>query len=145
MKILSIEIISNSAGMVFLEGDKEGYTVDRFGKLLSIPKDSNEINDILEFQTNFSMFLQNENIDLITLCEGGSDSKKRRVRMEFAVLSECEKQNIPYQTYASGACTRLINSKYEKETGNVFADDLASFGVPKYLKKTLIAGWRFLK
>lgn len=145
MKILAIEIIGNSAAMLILYGNKTTFNVTNLGKLLSIPKDSNSIKDVLEFQTNFSMNLQNQNIDLVVLCEGGGDSKKKRVRMEFAVLSECEKQNIPYETYASSACSKLINGKYEKDTGTKFSNELTTYNLPKYMSRTFVAGWRFIK
>lgn len=144
MKVLSIEIMGNSAGMLIIEGDKNSYTVTNLGKPLSIPKDDTSIRNILEFQTNFSMLLQNQVIDRVVLCEGGNDSKKTRVRMEFAVLSECEKRGIDYKTYPTGSCTRLINSSYKKDTGREFIADLKRFSLPKYMSKALVAGWRFI-
>ncbi len=87
MKVLAIEIISNSSAMLIIEGNKTTFNITNLGKLLSIPKDSNSIKDVLEFQTNFSMELQNQKVDLVVICEGGGDSKKKRVRMEFAILS----------------------------------------------------------
>jgi hypothetical protein len=145
MKVLSIEIMSNSAGMLIIDGNQSTFSVTNLGKLLSIPKEDNSIKDIIEFQTNFSIHLQNQNIDRVVLCEGGNDSKKMRVRMEFAVLSECEKQSIDYKTYPAGSCTRLINSTYKKETGREFSDDLVKNSLPKYMGKALVAGWRFLE
>lgn len=144
MKILSIEIMSNSAGMLIIDGDKNSYSVTNLGKLLSIPKEDTTIKSIIEFQTKFSEHLQNQNIDSVVLCEGGNDSKKMRVRMEFAVLSECEKQSIEYNTYPTGSCTRLINSTYKKDTGREFSEDLTKNSLPKYMGKALAAGWRFL-
>jgi len=76
MKVLSIEIMSNSAGMLIIDGDQSTYSVTNLGKLLSIPKADSSIKDIIEFQTNFSIHLQNQNIDRVVLCEGGNDSKK---------------------------------------------------------------------
>ncbi len=145
MKVLSIEIMSNSAGMLIIEGNQSTYSVVNLGKPLSIPKEDTSIKSIIEFQTNFSMHLQNQNIDRVVLCEGGNDSKKMRIRMEFAVLSECEKQSIDYKTYPTGSCTRLINSSYKKDTGREFLDDLNNFKLPKYMSKSLVAGWRFLE
>jgi hypothetical protein len=145
MKVLSIEIMSNSAGMLIIDGNQNEYSVTNLGKPLSIPKEDTTIKNIIEFQTNFSMHLQNQNIDRVVLCEGGNDSKKMRVRMEFAVLSECEKQSMEYETYPTGSCTRLINSTYKKDTGREFSDDLVKNGLPKYMGKALVAGWRFLK
>lgn len=145
MKILSIEIMSNSAGMLIIDGDKNTYSVTNLGKLLSIPKEDTTIKSIIEFQTKFSEHLQNQNIDSVVLCEGGNDSKKMRVRMEFVVLSECEKQSIEYNTYPTGSCTRLINSTYKKDTGREFSEDLAKNSLPKYMGKALAAGWRFLE
>ena len=145
MKVLSIEIISNSAGMLIIDGDQGTYSVTNLGKPLSIPKADNTIKDIIEFQANFYKHLQNQDIDRVVLCEGGSDSKKMRVRMEFAVLSECEKQSMEYKTYPTGSCTRLINSTYKKETGREFSDDLVKNSWPKDMGKALIAGWRFLE
>ena len=81
MKILSIEVMSNSAGMLIIDGDKNTYSVTNLGKPLSIPKEDTTIKSIIEFQTNFSMHLQNQNIDKVVLCEGGNDSKKMRVRI----------------------------------------------------------------
>jgi hypothetical protein len=144
MKILSIEIDANSAVMVFVEGNKTSLQVVKSGKFLSIPKNSESIKDILEFQTNFSMFLQEEDVELVVLCEGGNDSGKKRLRMEFAILSECEKQSKAYNTYASSACTKLIKTSYAKETGRDFYADLNSFGLQKYMDKALVAAWRFI-
>jgi len=145
MKVLSIEIMSNSAGMLIIDGNQNEYSVTNLGKSLSIPKKDATIKNIIEFQTNFSEHLQNQTIDRVVLCEGGNDSKKMRVRMEFAVLSECEKQSIEYDTYPTGSCTRLINSTYKKDTGREFSDDLVKNKLPKYMGKALVAGWRFLK
>lgn len=122
MKVLSIEIMSNAAGMLLIDGDKNTYSVTNLGKPLSIPKEDTTIKSIIEFQTNFSMHLQNQNIDRVVLCEGGNDSKKMRVRMEFAILSECEKQSVEYMTYPTSACTKLINTNYKKDTGRDFFD-----------------------
>jgi len=144
MKVLSIEIMSNSAGMLLIDGDQNTYSVTNLKKPLSVPKVDTTIKNILEFQTDFSIFLQNQNIDRVVLCEGGKDSKKMRVRMEFIILSECEKQSVDYKTYPTGSCTRLINSKYKKDTGREFQDDLNNFKLPKYMGKALVAGWRFL-
>lgn len=145
MKILSIEIMSNAAGMLLIDGNKETYSVTNLGKSLSIPKEDTSIKDFLTFQTNFSNFLKEQDIEAVTLCEGGNDSKKMRVRMEFLVLSECEKQGIGFKTYPTGSCTRLINSTYKKDTGREFGEDLKKFKLPKYMGKTLVAGWRFLE
>lgn len=145
MKVLSIEIMSNSAGMLIIEGDQNTYSVTNLGKQLSIPKEDTSIKSIIEFQSNFSEYLQNQNIDSVVLCEGGNDSKKMRVRMEFVVLSECEKQSVEYKTYPTGSCTRVINSTYKKDTGREFLDDLTKNNLPKYMKKALAAGWRFLE
>lgn len=145
MKILAIEIIDSSAGMLIIEGNKEKFTINNLGKFLNVPKTSEEIKDIIEFQTNFSLNLQTQRVDLIVLCEGGSDSGKKRIRMEFSVLSECEKQNIPYQTYASSACTKLIKSGYEKSTGTKLIEVIEKLDIPKYMNKAFVAGWRFLK
>lgn len=144
MKVLSIEIDSNSAVMVFAEGDKNSIKVSKSGRLLSIPKNSESVKDILEFQTNFSMFLQEQDVELVVLCEGGNDSGKKRLRMEYAILSECEKQNRTYKTYASSACSKLIKTTYIKETGRDFYSDLSILGLQKYMDKALIAAWRHL-
>ncbi len=143
MKVLSIEIMSNSAGILFIDGDQNSFDVTNLGKPLSIPKECT-ILDLLDFQKDFATFLQDQEVNNVVLCEGGNDSKKMRVRMEFIVLSECEKQNIPIKTYPTGSCTRLINSSYKKDTGREFADDLSRFKLPKYMGKVLVAGWRFL-
>ena len=136
--------MSNAAGMLLITGDKNNFSVVNLGKPLSIPKTDSTIKNIIEFQTSFSAFLQDQKVDKVVLCEGGNDSKKMRVRMEFAVLSECEKLGVDYITYPTGSCTRLINSNYKKDTGRAFADDLSRFKLPKYMSKILVAGWRFL-
>jgi hypothetical protein len=145
MKILAIEIIDSSAGMLIIDGSKETYKVNNLGKLLNVPKSSDEVKDIIEFQTNFSLNLQNIDVDLIVLCEGGNDSSKKRIRMEFSVLSECEKLNIPYQTYASSASTKLIKTGFERATGVNILAELEKFNLPKYMGKAFVAGWRYLK
>jgi len=131
--------------MLLIDGNKETYTVINLGKKFAIPKEDTAIKDFLNFQTNFADFLKEQNIDAVTLCEGGKDSKKMRVRLEFLILSECDKQAIEYKTYPTGSCTRLINTTYKKETEREFAEDLKSFKLPKYMGKTLVAGWRFLE
>lgn len=144
MKILSIEIMSNTAGMLLLDGNKEQYTVTNLGKQFTVPKEDTTIKDFLLFQDSFASFLREQKIDSITLCEGGKDSKKMRIRMEYIILTECEKQTIAYKTYPTGSCTRLINTTYKKETERDFADDLKNFKLPKYMGKALVCGWRFL-
>lgn len=145
MKVLAIEVMSNSAGMLLIDGNQQTYEVTNLGKPLALPKGDSTIKDLIDFQAGFAAQLQNQNIDRLVLCEGGNDSKKMRVRMEFAILSECEKLSVAYKTYPTGSCTRLINSTYSKDTGREFSDELARFKLPKYMGKTLAAGWRFLE
>ena len=145
MKVLSIEVMSNAVGMLLIDGGQQSYEVESLGKSLSIPKEDTSIKNIIDFQAVFASYLQNQNVDRVVLCEGGNDSKKMRVRMEFAILSECEKLGMDYKTYPTGSCTRLINSTYTKETGKAFSEELARFKLPKYMGKALAAGWRFLE
>lgn len=145
MKVLAIEVMSNAIGMLLIEGNQKTYSVTNLGKPLSIPKDDTSIKNIIAFQADFTTYFQNQTIDSVVLCEGGNDSKKMRVRMEYAILSECEKLGLDYKTYPTGSCTRLINSTYTKETGKAFSDELARFKLPKYMGKALAAGWRFLE
>ena len=145
MKVLSIEVMSNAVGMLLIDGGQQSYEVESLGKPLSIPKEDTSIKNIIDFQAVFASYLQNQNVDRVVLCEGGNDSKKMRVRMEFAILSECEKLGLDYKTYPTGSCTRLINSTYTKETGKAFSEELARFKLPKYMGKALAAGWRFLE
>jgi hypothetical protein len=144
MKLLTIEIMSNKVGMLLMEGNQTSYTVINQGKPLSISKDDTTITDHIAFQNKFSEYLQNQNVDKVVLCEGGKDSKKMRVRMEYSILAECEKNLIEYVTYPTGSCTRLINTTYKKETGNEFSEELTKFKLPKYMSKVLAAGWRFI-
>lgn len=145
MKVLSIEVMSNAVGMLLIDGGQQSYEVESLGKPLSIPKEDTSIKNIIDFQAVLASYLQNQNVDRVVLCEGGNDSKKMRVRMEFAILSECEKLGLDYKTYPTGSCTRLINSTYTKETGKAFSEELARFKLPKYMGKALAAGWRFLE
>lgn len=145
MKILAIEVMSNAAGMLLIDGTQKTYEVINLGKVLAMPKGDTTIKDLIDFQTSFATHLQKQSIDRLVLCESGKDAKKMRVRMEFAILSECEKLSVDYKTYPTGSCTRIINSSYTKETGRAFADELARFKLPKYMGKTLAAGWRFLE
>lgn len=145
MNILSIEVMSNAAGMLLIDGNQQSYTLENLGKPLSVPKEDMSIKNIIAFQASFTNYLQKQNVERVVLCEGGNDSKKLRVRMEFAILSECEKLGVDYQTYPTGSCTRLINSSYKKDTGREFSDELATFKLPKYMGKCLAAGWRFLE
>ncbi|MFT5738670.1 MAG: hypothetical protein ACI9SG_003031 [Maribacter sp.] len=145
MKVLAIEVMSNAVGMLLIDGNQKTYSVINLGKPLSIPKEDTSIKNIIAFQADFATHLQNQTINRVVLCEGGNDSKKMRVRMEFAILSECEKQAIDYTTYPTGSCTRLINSTYKKDTGREFSDELTTFKLPKYMSKSLAAGWRFLE
>lgn len=145
MKILSVEVMSNAVGMLLIDGGQQSYEVESLGKPLSIPKEDSSIKNIIDFQASFANHLQNQNIDRVVVCEGGNDSKKMRVRMEFAILSECEKLGLDYNTYPTGSCTRLINSTYTKETGKAFSEELSRFKLPKYMGKALAAGWRFLE
>jgi hypothetical protein len=145
MKILAIEVMSNAVGMLLIDGNQKTYSVINLGKPLFIPKEDTSIKNIIVFQADFATHLQKQTINRVVLCEGGNDSKKMRVRMEFAILSECEKQAFDYTTYPTGSCTRLINSTYKKETGRAFSDELTRFKLPKYMGKSLAAGWRFLE
>lgn len=144
MKILAIEIMSTAAGLLLIDGNKDVFFVTNLGKPIALPKDDTSIKRLLEFQTNFALFLQNQKVDKVVLAEGGKDSKKMRVQMEFVVMSECEKLGLEYLTYPTGTCTRLINSSYKKDTGREFSEDLKRFNLPKYMSKALVAGWRFL-
>lgn len=145
MKVLSIEVMSNAVGMLLINGSQQSYGVENLGKPLSIPKEDTSIKNTIVFQADFADHLQKQHIDRVVLCEGGNDSKKMRVRMEFAILSECEKLGLDYNTYPTGSCTRLINSTYAKETGKAFSEELVRFKLPKYMGKALAAGWRFLE
>ncbi|MDB4297333.1 hypothetical protein N9901_01115 [Flavobacteriaceae bacterium] len=144
MKILSIEVMSNCLGMLIVEDNNIPYSVTNIGKLFSTPKEAT-IQDLIDFQKVFSEFLSSQDVDKVVVCEGGKDSKKMRVRMEYIVLAECNKQNIEAITYPTGSCTRLINTTYKKETERDFLDDLKLFKLPKYMGKVLVAAWKFLK
>ncbi|MFK8038854.1 MAG: DUF3010 family protein [Crocinitomicaceae bacterium] len=144
MKILAIEVMSNATGMLIIDGNQNIFSVKNLGKPLSILKEDTSVKGVLSFQSDFDNYLKSLNIDKVVLCEGGKDSKKMRVRMEFAILSVCEKLRLEYETYPTGSCTRIINSTYLKETGRKFSDDLAINKLPKYMGKILAAGWRFL-
>ena len=143
MRILAIEIQSTNAVMLIIDGNKNNFIIENLGKALSIPAKDPTIKSILDFQINFEMFLQNKKIDKVVLCEGGKDSKKLRIRMEYAILSECEKCEVTYISFSSGACTKLIN-KFLGQTNKNFEDELARFNLPKYMGKSFIAGWRYL-
>jgi len=145
MKILSIEIMSNTAGILLVEGTQETYKVTNLGKLFALPKTDTTIKDYIAFENSFSEFLKEQTIDAVSLCEGGKDAKKMRVRFEYSILTACEKQDIICNTYPTGSCTRLINSTYKKETGREFSEDLKSFKLPKYMSKALVCAWRFLE
>lgn len=144
MEILGIEVTGDAISIVILHGNKDEFTLEENGKFLKLPPKSKEISDILEFQTNLEMFLQNRSFEKLVLCEGGNDSSKKRIRMEYAILSECVKQNIPYETYPTGSSTKIINSGYEKATGRTFQDDFQKLEIPLYFRKVLAATWRFL-
>ena len=145
MKILAIEVMSNAIGILLIDGNQQSYAVENLGKPLSIPKEDTSIRNLVDFQAEFANYIKHQTIDRLVLCEGGNDSKKMRVRMEFAILAECEKLGLDYMTYPTGSCTRLINSTYKKDTGREFSDELAMFKLPKYMGKCLAAGWRFLE
>lgn len=100
-----------------------------------IDKDDKSISSIIEFQSNIQMFFQDENPDLICLCEAGAGADKKRIRMELCVLIAAEKCGIPYKTYMTGVATRYINSSFSKDYNQKFDDWFASKKLPKKFEK----------
>jgi hypothetical protein len=76
MKVLSAEIMSISASVWVIYGNQSAYSVTNLWKSLSIQKEDNTIKYIIEFYTNISMQLQNQNTDRVVSCEGDKDLKK---------------------------------------------------------------------
>lgn len=143
MKVLSIGISSESLVGVIIDGTIEQPEITNLGKLISIPKTDNSVKSILDLKKTFEMKLAEFKPDLVILHEGGNESKKQRVRMEFCVLASCEEMQQKYKTYPSNSTTRYTNSGYETKTGasfDVFYDGLT---LPKYLKQVFAAGWKF--
>jgi hypothetical protein len=143
--IFGVTIVADEARIILLSGDKNNYQAISCNTKLTLPRGDESVNAILEFQKNFGMLLQNKSPDLVVVCEGGHDSKRKRIRMEFAVLSMCHVNSINYKTYASSAASKLIKSGYEKETGHNFTSDYEKLGLLKKDMDSFIVAWRYLE
>lgn len=144
MKILSVEISGDDVLMVSFDGTIENFKIGFLGKIISLPKGDNSIKAYIDLQKNLSLKLQEIAPLKVILCEGGFDSRKKRVRIEYSLLCECENLGIDFKTYSTSTCSKLINSGFEKKTNISFDDYYDNFDIPKYAKKVFIAGWRFL-
>lgn len=141
--IYGIEVSGNDLLVISLNGNKERYLAEVVSPKLSLPKNDESISAILDLKKNFVMLIQNNKPKLIVLCEAGNDSKKKRFRIEFAILCACEKNNIKYETYASSAASKLINSGFEKTEKTPFDDFNGKLGIPQKYKKAFITAWRY--
>lgn len=141
--IYGIEISGNDARIIKIEGTLENYQISIVTPKLSLLSNDDSIEAIIDFQHNFEMLIQNEKPNLVVLCEGGQDSKRKRIRMEFAVLYACNKNSIKYKTYASNATSRFINSGFKKITGKDFSDFFKTLQIPAYYKKAVASAWRY--
>lgn len=140
--LFGIEIYGNDARIIKIEGALDNYTIAIVKPKLSLPNNDDSIEAIIDFQNNFEMLIQNEKPDLIVLCEGGQDSRRKRIRMEFAILYACSKNSINYTTNASNATSRYINLGFKKATGQEFNDFFKSLNLPNYYSKAVASAWR---
>lgn len=141
--IYGIEVAGNDIVIVSLTGTKENLNAEVVTPKCTLPENDESIAAILDLEKNVRVLIQNTKPDVVVLCEGGHDSKKKRVRMEFAVLCACEKNNTKYETYASSASSKLIKSGFEKKEKIVFADFYKTFVIAKKYQKAFITAWRY--
>ncbi len=140
-----IEVSGNDIRIIEVKGTLENVNISIVEPKLSVPKDDDSIESIIDFQNNFEMLVQNEKPKFIVLCEGGKDSKRKRIRIEFAILCVCSNNSIKYTTYASNATTRFINSGFKKITNKDFNKFYKILGIPAYYKKCVASALRYLE
>jgi len=143
--IYGIGIHINDARIIELDGTKQNFTVNIVTPKLSIPATDSSIESIIDFQKNFEMLIQSAKPSFVVLCEGGEDSKKKRIRMEFSILCACTKNSIKYETYASNATSRYINSGYANQTGTDFEEFYKTLNIPGLYKKAFAVAWRYFE
>ncbi len=140
-----IEISGNDARILSCTGDWKHLQVSIVSPKLSIPVGDDSVESIMDFSKNVEMLLQKDKPQMVILCEGGSASKKKRIRMEYSVLCACKTNNIKYETCPSSTAARIINTGYKKVTNVTFSEDFAKFQIPSYYQKLMASIWRYLK
>lgn len=141
--IYGIEVAGNDIVIISLTGTKDNLKAEVVTPKCRLPENDESISAILDLEKRFCTLIQNTKPDVIVLCEGGHDSKKKRVRMEFAVLCACEKNGITYETYASSAASKLIKSGFDKKEKTTFVDFYKSLSIAKKYQKAVITAWRY--
>jgi hypothetical protein len=104
--IFGVEIAGNDARIISCAGSWVNLQVSILRPKLSIPKEDDSVEAIMDFNKNFEMLLQRDKPEMVVLCEGGSESKKKRIRMEYSVLCACSTNNIKYKTYPSNGAAK---------------------------------------
>jgi hypothetical protein len=142
--ILGIEISGTKAFVLQIESN-DGKIVTSVGNVkLEIPEKDDSVESIIDFQKNLNMYMQDVKPSLVVLCEGGQDSKKKRVRMELCVLIAASTNGIKYETYPTGSATKYINAGYKKEYGQDFMVFFNTQNLTKGMMKVLASCMRFM-
>jgi len=144
MKILSIEVSGTELNTVLLTGTKVSYHVESLGKMLKASNSKPSVKDIIDLQKNFGMKLDEIKTDIVSIVEGGNEAKKNRIQIEFVIQVMCLEKSITVNTYPSGACTKFINTGFQKKTNKSFLSEFEKFTIPKYMTKVFALAWKCL-
>jgi len=142
--IYGVSIVGDEARIVLVSGDKNNYQAESCKTRLALPKGDESVKAILELKKNFVMLLQNDKPEFVVISEGGHDSKKKRVRMEFAILCACFQNSVRCETYAASAVSKLIKSGFSNTTGLDFKTEYKKIGLLKKDTSSFTVAWRHL-
>ena len=143
--VIAFEISGNKALVLEINGKPLVFEIIRPSIKFEIPEIDDSIPCLIDFQKNIEMYFQNKKPDLIVLCEGGTDSKKRRIRMEYSILIACHHSSIEYKTYPTNSASKYINTGFMKEFNINFEQYFSSFKLPKSYQRLLASAIRYLK
>lgn len=109
---------------------------------LKISLKSESVSECIDFRKNFEMFVQEKNVNKISLISCSKESSKIRIIIEFIIQEIAVMQKIKIDTYASNAISRT-KKMFEKNYGYSFGDFYHHYNLPALTENAFLVAWRF--
>lgn len=137
---LGIEASKSNIVIACTTGTQNAFSVIDYKK---IPIAGDDVLNMLDLKKTFDMLVKEQRVSKISLIEGGLESSKARVIIEYCIKEVASNNGIAVNTFAASHIKGLKEKSFLKATGKVFSDDYKSRGLHKYLENAFIVAWRF--
>lgn len=143
--IFAIEVTGKKALLLHIDGAPLSLSIQRPKEKFEIPDQDDSIQRYIDLQKNFELYLQNHKPEFVVLCEGGAESQKSRIRMEFSILISCANTGTQVKSYPTNSASKYINTGFSKDFGSGFEEYFTVTGLPQGFKRLLASAIRHLK